>query len=312
MIRQRFPTFCLAVAAACLVIWAGYRFSYGPAYFQSSSGPGHTRIPAPELYDGIQLAMSHNQVGQPAYMLGQQSATGFWYFYPVALFFKTPLPFLALLLIGIAACFLRWRRRAASWMPLAFSLGILLLSLSIRINIGIRHVLPVYIGFSIVAAMGVMQMVEWARSSRWVGWTLGILLVCFAASSALSHPDYLPYFNVLAGREPEKIIVDSDLDWGQDTKRLARRLAELGATQVAFTPLVPGADVLGLPLLQWNLPTKPRLGWNAVSITYWKLNRLGLEDRYPKIPLWPDQFKPAERVGQGILLYYFPPPEPRP
>jgi 4-amino-4-deoxy-L-arabinose transferase-like glycosyltransferase len=313
-IRTRLPTLCLAVAVTCLVVWAGYRFSYGEPYFSNLHGAAASkpRIPAPELYDGLLLAMGHNQVGHSSYLLGKRNSFGFWYYYPVVLFFKTPLPFLALLLIGTAHCLVRWRRRVAPWMPLAFSLGILLFSLSIRINIGIRHVLPVYIGFSIVAAFGIEWLAECGRSSRWAGGTLAVLLAWFAASSVLSHPDYLPYFNFLAGSEPEKIVADSDLDWGQDTKRLARRLKELGATHVAFMPFVPGAEILGLPPFEWNHPTKPSPGWNAVSLSNWKVNRLGLEDRFPEVVLWPDKFQPVERVGKGILLYYFPPPLKQP
>ena len=63
-----------------------------------------------------------------------------------------------------------------------------------------------------------------------------------------AHPDYLPYFNALAGSNPERIVVDSDLDWGQDLKRLGRRLKELGAPSVAFTPTIyTSFATLGFP-----------------------------------------------------------------
>ena len=35
------------------------------------------------------------------------------------------------------------------------------------------------------------------------------------------HPDYIVYFNELAGGRPERIRVDSDLDWGQSLNELA-------------------------------------------------------------------------------------------
>ena len=47
-------------------------------------------------------------------------------------------------------------------------------------------------------------------------------------SGAWNHPDYLAYFNELAGDEPERILADSDLDWGQDMLRLSARLREVG------------------------------------------------------------------------------------
>ena len=42
--------------------------------------------------------------------------------------------------------------------------------------------------------------------------------------SAANFPDHLAYFNVLAGAEPEHLLVDSDLDWGQDVNRVASEL----------------------------------------------------------------------------------------
>jgi len=67
-----------------------------------------------------------------------------------------------------------------------------------------------------------------------LAWLALALPLWMIVSGAFSHPDYLAYFNEFAGSEPERIIVDSDLDWNQSTKALARRLKELGATEVNF------------------------------------------------------------------------------
>jgi len=128
------------------------------------------------------------------------------------------------------------------------------------------------------------------------------------ATSALSHPDYLPYFNALVGDKPERVLVDSDLDWGQDMKRLARRLHEGGAQHVTFTPWAPvDLAALGFPPVQPNDPAKPSPGWNAVSLTVLKHTRLGLGSTHLEIKPWPEQIKPAEKIGKGILLWDFPP-----
>ena len=50
----------------------------------------------------------------------------------------------------------------------------------------------------------------------------------------------------------------------------------------------------------------PSPGWNAVSLTYLKVARLGLWNSYPQLQLWPEYTKPTERVGKGVLLWYFP------
>jgi 4-amino-4-deoxy-L-arabinose transferase-like glycosyltransferase len=299
---RRIPALCLAAAAACLVVWAGYRFSFGKVYFAD------LRLPAPEFFAGIRQVLDHNRMGHESYLLGKRSPTGFWYYYPTVLAFKTPLAFLLLVFAGIASCFTRQRRsRLSTWLPLAFSLAVLLVAANGRINIGVRHILPVYMGFSVVAAAGLLWMFALARKSKWIGLAAGMLLAWFALSSVLSHPDYLAYFNVLAGNQPENILVDSDLDWGQDVKRLAKRLRELNAPHIAFIPFMPNAEACGFPPFELNDPVKPAPGWNAVSVSNWKLNRLWLGDKHPALILWPDRFKPRERVGKSILLYYFPP-----
>jgi hypothetical protein len=129
------------------------------------------------------------------------------------------------------------------------------------------------------------------------------------AIAALSHPDYLPYFNALAGDEPKKVLVDSDLDWGQDMKRLSKRLQDLGATRVTFNPFIVAylEAVHGFPPIQPMDPQTPSPEWNAVSLTMLKTTRLGLYDEHPEAKLWPEYIKPTEKVGKGVLLWYFPP-----
>jgi hypothetical protein len=301
-VLQRALPFSVAAVVAAGIVWAGYRFSYG-----NFAG---IRLPAPELFAGIHSVIEHNRQGHPAYLLGMRSRFGWWYYYPVVLAVKTPLPFLALLFAGAAICLGKARRaNPAFWLPLAFSLGILCFSLFSHINIGVRHVLPVYMGFSIVAAVAIIRLLEMARTARWAAWALGLLLVWYGATSAFSHPDYIPYVNALAGSEPETILADSDLDWGQDMKRLAKRLHEVGARQVTFNPFIIAylEAVHGFPPIQPMDPESPSPGWNAASITEIKVARLGLEDEHPEIKLWTEQIPPTERLGNTTLLWYFPP-----
>jgi Dolichyl-phosphate-mannose-protein mannosyltransferase len=290
-IKERLPSFGLALAAGAFVIAAIYRFSLSA------------------LFEGIRAVAAHNAEGHPTYLLGQRSTTGFWYFYPVVLAVKTPLA----LLVLIGAAF--WwtgrdsKRLQRDWPVLAFIAGILAVALISRINIGVRHILPVYFGFSLLAASAVADWIE-RGSPNWVRAAIAVLAIWFAGSSLLSHPDYLAYTNELAGSAPEKILADSDLDWGQDMKRLSRRLSEVGATQVAFSPVII-ADFegeMGFPRVTQSSPVMPAPGWNAVSLSLWKVRRLGLMETHPEAVLWPDRVPPGERVGKGVMLWYFPPP----
>ena len=287
-VRTRSLRFAVALGVALMLIWAGYRFSFV------------NNVPAPELFKGIQDVMQHNAEGHPSYLLGKNGNTGWWYFYLVDLTFKTPLALLVLLVVGMVEC---WKNRRTPggryWIPAAFALGILIFaSLFSRINIGVRHVLPMYFGFCIIAAAGAGRL--WSAKSAAAQWILAALLFWMATTSILSHPDYLPYFNQLAGDQPEKILVESDLDWGQDLKRLLARLHQLGATDANI-------QVHGYALTRPLNPEAPAPGWNAVSLTVLKVTRMGLGEMKPEFDPWPNWTQPTERVGKSILLYYFRP-----
>jgi len=296
-VKSRMPSLGVAIAVSVLVIWAGYRFHVG------DSGIGHLRLPAPELYAGIRQVSAHNAEGHDSYLLGKRGSTGFWYYYPVAIAVKTPLAVLILMAAGLAMLFRKQPRFQPLWIPLAFAAGILLVGAFSRITIGIRHVMAVYISFSLLSAVALVRLLELSETRKWLLAAAGVLVLWLAGSSLASHPDYLPYFNELAGSEPEKILADSDLDWGQDLKRLSARLRELGATEVTFDKYIIGdwEKEHGFPRIYKMNQMSPSVGWNAIGVGLWKESRL---------VLWPDWIKPQERVGKSILLWYFPPSNP--
>src|SRR5262249_22276359 len=103
-------------------------------------------IPAPPLFRGISAIRQKQGRGQKAYLLGQVRLTGWWYFFPVALAVKSTIPFLVFAMMGI---FYLARSALArkDWFvaaPIAAALAILVVCLPTTINIGIRHILPIY------------------------------------------------------------------------------------------------------------------------------------------------------------------------
>jgi hypothetical protein len=280
-----------SLAAACglafLVIWAGYRFSFARVEYL------HLRLPAPRFFTGLATLWAHNAAGHASYLLGRRSEAGFWYYYPVALAIKTPLAML--LLVSGAA--LAWRRRFMPLAPaLAFCAAILICAVLSRINIGVRHVLPIYVGLAVIGG-GVAATMLQRRATRWI---LAALLLWHVASGALQHPDYLAYTNEIAGSHPENFVADSDLDWGQDMKRLAGRLQRAGASEVTFEPFIKTYPTLAgdaFPRILPVDPEHPAAGWNAVSVSTWKI--FG-------VPKWAGRIQPQERVGRSILLWHFP------
>ena len=273
-----------SLAAACVIaflaIWAGYRFSFARVDYL------HLRLPAPRFFTGLATLWAHNTAGHASYLLGRTSPTGFWDYYPVALALKTPLAFLVLVIVGC--------RRLGP--PLAFSAAVLVGALASHINIGVRHVLPIYVGLAVIGGSAAADMLR-GRATRWI---LAGLLVWDAASGAFQHPDYLAYTNEIAGAHPENFLADSDLDWGQDMKRLAKRLAQAGAAEVALAPFNKTYPALAGDAFPRILPVDsdyPASGWNAVSISVWKI--FG-------VPKWAGRVPRQERIGRSILLWYFP------
>jgi hypothetical protein len=316
LVKSHAASFALAVVAGCIALWAGYWFSFGlvPQWGVS--------LPVPEFFDGILSAMRHNSIGHPAYLMGEKRLMGWWYYFPVMLSVKSPAAFLILLIPGVGAGFSR-RATVRPWIPLAYSLGILLPAMAGSINIGVRHILPVYAGFSIVAAIGLARLFQWSPSA----WSLpaltaGSLVIWMAVSGALFQPDYLCYFNEFAPAERENFAVDSDLDWGQDMKLAARLLRARGATVVGTN--LPDwstmAAINGLPPCKPVDNGKPSEGWSMIGPTVAKSAdipppTLGGTDfeslvnaAQPRFVWW-DRMPPTLRAG-GLLLYYIPPDSP--
>ena len=301
--KVRAVPFAMAALACLLMIWGGYLFSFGKV-------PGwDISLPAPELFDGILSALHHNEQGHVAYLLGRISTTGWWYYFPVVIAVKTPLAFLALVGLGLHLAW-KHRRETVYLLPLAFALGVLLPAMAGRINIGVRHILPIYTGLSITAAVGLGHFLKGGATARWKGAAAAVCLIWMAGSGAVQHPDYLGYFNELVGSEPENVLVDSDLDWGQGTVNLARQLRQMGIGQVSFMDMnLTGARLEawpGIPAATSIDPVAPVEGWTVVGPTFWKLHQYGLDYRYPKVKPWFESLRPVRRVG-SFLLYYVPP-----
>jgi 4-amino-4-deoxy-L-arabinose transferase-like glycosyltransferase len=58
-------------------------------------------IPAPLFFAGLEMVKRHSSAGHIGFLLGEFRDHGWWYYFPVILFFKTPLAFLIFALIGI-------------------------------------------------------------------------------------------------------------------------------------------------------------------------------------------------------------------
>lgn len=298
----------VALVVAFFVTWGGYLFDFRPistvfkgaSFFIQMAVPESMRqavrdfsdnvpIPAPALPIGIGVLKEHDKNGHRSFLLGETGEEGWWYYFPVVFFFKTPIPYLILAVIG---CFyLRRRQLDLALIPLA----ILLVSMTGSINIGVRHVLPMYVWLSIVGAVG---MVELWRRTRGAFATLGFaaLMAWLFIGVAAGHPDYLPWFNE-AARRPWRIAADSNLDWGQDVLRLEKAMRELKLEQV-WVRYAAGAQLDRHGIRAQSLPDHPVAGWIVLGET--------AITHFPESVAWLERYEPVRRVGKSIRLYYIP------
>jgi 4-amino-4-deoxy-L-arabinose transferase-like glycosyltransferase len=240
--RRRLGAGTGALAAAALmaivIVWAGYGFRYRAtvsgeyslpwAEVSRQDGLPHTVIGfvrerrwLPESYlFGLAYVAGHSD--RRTFINGQILDHGSWLFFPEAFAIKST-PALLAIVAWLIILGLRPRRWSLSGWFLALSILIYLaVSMASRLNIGHRHLLPIYP--LIFIAAGCLGRI--ATAHRTAAWTLAMLLAGHGVSSAVAFPRYLSYFNAIAGGPAGgwRYLVDSNIDWGQDLARLGRWL----------------------------------------------------------------------------------------
>lgn len=169
-----------------------------------------------------------------SYLLGDYSVTGWWYYFPVAIFLKTPTFTLILLLVALRQGAIGLFRRRINWRdPFAWTLtafGVpmsvyLLMAMGSNLNLGVRHVLTIYPAFYIGISLAIGSMLLRARPNRRI-----VIGACAAMAAlwsmievAANSPHHLAFFNQVVGGRSNGInlLGDSNLDWGQDLPAMA-------------------------------------------------------------------------------------------
>jgi hypothetical protein len=234
--------------------------------------------------------------------MGQLYKGGRMAFFPVAFLVKTPIPLLLLSATGLVwIVYTRaWKRNPAAFLPLAGFAGPMAFALTAHMNLGLRHVIPIYPFAAIVGAIGAVELWRVSASStlRTVARCAGIVLLAWNIETCVAAtPDFLAYFNEAARPRASYFLVDSDLDWGQDVKRLSRKLDELHVQQVSLDLMTTrNLDEAHLPPFHRLEPGERPTGWVAISEYRLKATQ---GDQ------WLDAY-PYTFVGRSIRLYDIP------
>ncbi len=201
-----------------------------------------------EEYDQVPYAVVafafqwwHNSSGRPAFLNGTYYPEGCWFHFPVLMAMKIPLP---VMVLGLAAL-LRFRRAFNPFMVVALVLAFV--TLTAKLQIGVRLVLPVIAMGYVAVAVGVVR--GFGRCGAWGGL---VAVALITATSLWVWPYGLGYLNQLAGgpqAAPDRVS-DSNLDWGQGIPDLLEWHKANGEPEIALW-------YFGTDPLAWKPPFSP-------------------------------------------------------
>ncbi len=176
-------------------------------------------LPEPYLY-GLRHVAAIARTGGPAFIFGKLYPSGRWYYFPAVLLVKWTVGFILLLAassLGISG--LKPQNRRALWFLALPPLIFLAACLPAKLNLGVRHILPVFPFVIVIAAAGAWELCRHRPAAKYV---VAALVLAHAASSMASFPSYIPYSNELFGGTSHtyRVLGESNVDWGQSLKAI--------------------------------------------------------------------------------------------
>ena len=236
---RRLVALCAVAGVGFVVLWGSYGFRYAarpkglaqnPALasyletYAKVANPAPLRLLArlhifPEAYIWGLANTKLTEARNVSYLFGTIHRHGTWLYFPAAILIKSTLPFLILLMIAMAVCFrereVRWR-----WLSLMVPVVVFLgLAMHSDMNIGVRHILPIYPFLYLIGASALGLMI--GRDRRWI--VAAVVLIGFQAITSLrAFPGYIAYANEAWGGQENvhRYLTDSNSDWGQQLRAL--------------------------------------------------------------------------------------------
>ena len=279
----------------------------------------------PTFLEGLDRGLHHSAIGHRAYLMGRISESGWWYYFLFAWLVKTP-PGTILIVAASLAALLFGRRRSARdelflYLPVLVTLAITCLW---KVNIGLRHILPIYPFLYLGAGRLLMHVGAAAapapaagpRMSRLAVPAAALLLGWNAVEMVRIAPHHLAYFNLLVGgpANGHRYLLDSNLDWGQSAKAL-RRFQEgerLPVLYVAFSgntdpfyygvryQYVPGTgNLLASKVRPQRMPERAPRELFAISAMVLHSLHFSTHDLYD----WLAARSPVAMPGYSFLVY---------
>ncbi len=279
---------------------------------------------------GLLMVFQRTAGGNTTFFLGEVASIAWPLYFPIVYIIKTPLALQILTIIALL--FLAWQIRPRKYskkiLPhikkyfteyamLIFLAVYWALSINSNLNIGVRHVLPTF-PFTYILISGQIKRISNHIKAKKIAigfyLLLTILLGWYAFSSISIFPYYLTHFNELVGgaKNGYKYVTDSNLDWGQDLKRL-NNWADKNGVEKIKVDYFGGSDVnyyLGDKYEEWHSnydPEKAKNSYLAVSATFLQQSRAipakGFDEPTDQY-MWLYRYEPVAVIGNSIFVYY--------
>ena len=268
---RAFAALVVTAVFSLTILWGFYGFRYAarpaglelnpPAaeYMKGLSRPNELKLlqtishykllPESYLYGLADVRMISDFYA--SYLLGTPYPHGVWFYFPVAMVIKSTVAFLALMLVAGWAIVSGKLRGREVWFLTIPPVLYLVVAMSAHMNIGMRHVLPMYPFLTVLQAGAVMAL---GRKSRaWLA--VGLMLLGMQIVTSLrAYPDYIPYANELWGgpKETWHLLSDSNSDWAQQLKATSKYLQQRGVKDCWFVYFANGV----VPYQYYGIPCK--------------------------------------------------------
>jgi 4-amino-4-deoxy-L-arabinose transferase-like glycosyltransferase len=306
----------VVVMLAVVVLWALYRFEWGPLPGTGISVPFPSHIQMLDIF--------FRGTARRAFLWGEIRTGGWWWYFPVAFAIKTPLPLIGAFIAATWLAFHSPRRwllaETALWF---FPLVYLVTAIQGGVNIGYRHLLPIApFAYVHLARLGPWLAQGVSLRLRQLKMTLAAVLgLWYVVGTMHVYPFALAYFNELVGgpRQGYHYLVDSNVDWGQSYKALRQFMDQTGIQEiwlsyftwvdpavygVHYRPLFPGWGTE--PVMPQRYDPSP--GFYAISAT--TLQGIALKEHDPDLYEWFRHQEPLAQLGYGLLVYQVMPHDP--
>jgi len=310
--------------------------------------------PFSQYFLGVAMIFARVESGNYHYFLGEVTMEPSAWYFPAVFILKETLPFLLLLLLTTGYTFYRilksvierntslreffahsFQNRVTQYLMFAFIVLYVYVSLTGKLNIGMRHLFPLLPLLYLLVAKTLFDFFDRHDNDKTSKKTLSILIgittLIIMSIPVLTYPNYLSYFNIAVGGNQNgyKYVTDSNYDWGQDLKRLKgfvdlHNRCKKGEANMneekecALTENYPPIEkirvdyfggsspayYLGDMFIPWWDQRDPEPGWYAISSFFYQ------ESLYKKKPIgtkdysWLKDVSPLRRAGNSLFIYY--------